>query len=85
MADDVTGRFEVRERTGERRPLRSWSTSRRRWIPTRTTSPDEFLWAIGAQAPTLLYQLIMTIDTASDKKKSVRVIKLADRRPEGNA
>ena len=27
--------------------------------------PDEFFWAVGAQAPTLLSQLLMAIDVAS--------------------
>ena len=43
-------------------------------------------WAIGAQAPTLLYHLFMSIDAACrpDKQSKPRgVIRLADREPEG--
>jgi hypothetical protein len=58
--------------------------------------PDEFFWAIGAQAPVLLHNLVMSIDMASrpDAKstsqpkaptKSSRVLRLVDRKPEGTA
>ena len=49
---------------------------------------DKFHWAIGAQAPTLLYHLFMSIDTAcrpDAQSKPRGVIRLADRKPEGNA
>jgi hypothetical protein len=47
---------------------------------------DAYHWAIGAQAPTLLYHLFMSIDAACrpDKQSKPRgVIRLADREPEG--
>jgi hypothetical protein len=50
--------------------------------------PDEFHWAIGAQSPTLLYHLMMSIDVAcrpNAQSKPRGVIRLVDRKPEGNA
>jgi hypothetical protein len=50
--------------------------------------PDEFFWATGAQAPTLLYHLLTTIDAAcrpSSQSKPRPAIRLVDRKPEGNA
>ena len=50
--------------------------------------PEDFRWAIGAQSPTLLSHLLLAIDWAcrSDaKSKSRGVIRLIDRKPEGNA
>lgn len=46
--------------------------------------PDEFYWAVGAQAPTLLSNLMMAIDlssTANPQTKSTPPIVSADRRP----
>ena len=48
--------------------------------------PDEFYWATGAQAPTLLHHLMMSIDmacTSNDKPRSIGW--LAGRKPEGTA
>jgi hypothetical protein len=50
--------------------------------------PDEFFWATGAQSPTLLSNLMMAIDVAcrpEKQSKSRGVIRLVDRKPEGNA
>ena len=49
--------------------------------------PDDFFWATGAQAPTLLSHLLQTIDGASHSKTETRsrVVRLVDRKPEGNA
>jgi hypothetical protein len=50
--------------------------------------PDEFHWAIGAQSPTLLSNLLMAIDVASRpeaQSKSRPMMRLVDRKPEGNA
>jgi hypothetical protein len=50
--------------------------------------PDEFFWAIGAQAPTLLHHLLSAIDAAcrpSSQSKPRPAIRLVDRKPEGNA
>jgi hypothetical protein len=52
------------------------------------TFPEDFFWATGAQAPTLLSHLVQIIDVACrpDKQsKSRGVIRLVDRKPEGNA
>jgi hypothetical protein len=49
--------------------------------------PDDFHWAIGPQAPSFLYHLLMTIDGAAREKgeSKSRVIRLVDRKPEGSA
>jgi hypothetical protein len=50
--------------------------------------PEEFFWAIGAQAPTLLHHLLSAIDAAcrpSSQSKPRPAIRLVDRKPEGNA
>ena len=49
--------------------------------------PEDFHWAIGAQSPTFLYQLLMSIDTACrpDAQSKPRSVRLVDRKPEGNA
>jgi hypothetical protein len=50
--------------------------------------PEEFNWAIGVQAPALLYNLMMVIDIAcseDDKRPKGRVVRLVDRKPEGSA
>jgi len=51
--------------------------------------PIEFHWAIGEQAPALLHNLMLAIDTAcrseDDKRTKAHVIRLVDRKPEGNA
>ena len=49
--------------------------------------PDEFFGAVGALAPGLLSGLLISIDTAcrDDAKPRKNVLRLADRKPEGNA
>lgn len=50
--------------------------------------PEDFFWAIGPQAPTLLNRLMMTVDMAcrpEEQSKPRGVIRLVDRKPEGNA
>jgi hypothetical protein len=50
--------------------------------------PEEFYWATGAQAPSLLHHLMLLMDSASrpDAESKVRpVIRLVDRKPVGNA
>jgi hypothetical protein len=47
--------------------------------------PDEFYWAIGAQAPSLLQYLLTTIDAACrppSQSKPRPVLRLVDRKPE---
>jgi hypothetical protein len=90
MANDVTGMFEVLDALES--ALKSAEPEKLEHLAKTLDAysndfPDEFFWAVGAQAPSLLAQLVTAIDMASrpDNKKSVRAIKLADRRPEGNA
>lgn len=50
--------------------------------------PETFFWAIGPQAPALLWHLVSSIDIGSQshaESKPGRVIRLIDRKPEGNA
>jgi hypothetical protein len=50
--------------------------------------PEEFFWATGAQAPSLLYHLMISIDSVSrpDAESKPRpVIRLVDRKPVGSA
>jgi hypothetical protein len=50
--------------------------------------PEEFYWAIGAQSPALLNHMMMTIDVScrpESQTKARGVIRLVDRKPEGNA
>ena len=49
--------------------------------------PEDFHWAIGAQAPTLLSNLLMAIDFAVREpgESKTRVIRLVNRKPEGSA
>jgi hypothetical protein len=50
--------------------------------------PEEFWWATGAQAPALLHHLLRTIDAAcrpEAQSKPRPVVRLVDRKPEGNA
>ena len=48
--------------------------------------PDEFYWAIGAQSPMMLHELLAMIDSAcrpDSQSKPRPVIRLVDRKPEG--
>lgn len=50
--------------------------------------PDDFFWATGAQSPTLLSNLMMIIDTASQpeaESKARAASRLLDRKPAGSA
>jgi hypothetical protein len=49
---------------------------------------EEFHWATGPQAPTLLHHLMMAIDAAcrpESQSKPRPAFRLVDRKPEGNA
>jgi hypothetical protein len=49
---------------------------------------EDFFWAIGPQSPSLLYHLMMSIDSATrpDAESKPRpVIRLVDRKPIGSA
>lgn len=48
---------------------------------------EDFYWATGSQAPTLLYHLMMAIDVAcrpESQSKPRPALRLVDRKPEGN-
>jgi hypothetical protein len=48
--------------------------------------PDDFFWAVGPQAPTLLNHMLSMIDAAcrpEAQSKPRPVIRLVDRKPEG--
>ena len=49
--------------------------------------PDDFFWAVGPQAPALLHHLLQTVDVACREEGSTKraVLRLIDRKPEGNA
>jgi hypothetical protein len=50
--------------------------------------PDDFFWATGAQAPTLLSHLMMVVDSAcrpEAQSKARPTIRLVDRKPDGSA
>jgi hypothetical protein len=50
--------------------------------------PEDFHWAVGAQSPVLLHHLVMVIDSAcrpEAQSKPRAIVRLVDRRPEGNA
>ena len=49
--------------------------------------PDDFYWATGVQAPSLLSNMLNAIDFACRSKTETksRVVRLIDRKPEGNA
>jgi hypothetical protein len=49
--------------------------------------PDEFFWATGAQSPVFLHHMMSAIDIACREKgeKPRAVLRLVDRKPEGNA
>lgn len=49
------------------------------------TFPEEFYWAISAQAPTLLHNLMMAIDAScrpESQSKARPAIRLVDRKPQ---
>jgi hypothetical protein len=50
--------------------------------------PEDFFWAVGPQAPTLLNHLLQTIDSSCRpevQSKPRSAIRLVDRKPEGKA
>jgi len=50
--------------------------------------PEDLFWATGSQAPMLLHHLLNAIDSAcrpEAQSKPRPVIRLVDRKPEGNA
>ena len=49
---------------------------------------EDFHWAVGAQSPVLLHHLVLSIDMSCrpEEQSTPRgVIRLVDRKPEGNA
>jgi hypothetical protein len=50
--------------------------------------PEEFFWAVGAQSPALLHNLIMMVDASCRSEAQSRprgAIRLVGRKPEGDA
>jgi hypothetical protein len=50
--------------------------------------PDEFYWSVGARSPALLHNLMSSIDATCrtiSRSRARSSIRLADRKPEGNA
>jgi hypothetical protein len=49
--------------------------------------PDDYFWAVGPQAPVMLYHIMNAIETAANEEgeAKARVIRLVDRKPEGGA
>jgi hypothetical protein len=50
--------------------------------------PEDFFWAVGPQAPTLLNHMLSMIDAScrpDAQSKPRPAIRLVDRKPEGNA
>jgi hypothetical protein len=91
MDDDITGMYELLDaiegvikaadpakREAHARTIDAWAND----------FPEDFLWAVGPQAPTLLNHILSTIDLAcrpEAQSKPRGVIRLVDRKPEGGA
>ena len=89
MSDqEITGMYELLDALTE--TLRAADSNKRELLAKTMDAyhddfPDEFHWAIGAQAPALLYNLMMSIDLACQPNKQRGTIRLVDRKPEGSA
>jgi hypothetical protein len=88
-ADEVTGMYEVLEaiedalRTADPAQLTSLAETIDAYAKD---FPEEFFWATGAQAPWLLANLVLTIDSACRPERASKprgTIRLVDRKPEG--
>ena len=87
MDDDITGMYELLDaiegvikaadpakREAHARTIDAWAND----------FPEDFLWAVGPQAPTLLNHILSTM-RAEAQSKPRGVIRLVDRKPEGGA
>jgi hypothetical protein len=87
--DEITGMYELLDALEETLQV---ADPNKREVLAKTLDayqddfPDEFHWAIGAQAPTLLSHLMMSIAFACrSNERPGRFVRLINRRPEGNA
>jgi hypothetical protein len=90
MIDEIVGMYELLDALA--RAIKTAPEPERRALADTLSAysehfPDDFFWAVGAQAPSLLSHLMATIDIASsgEGEKKGRVTRLIDRKPEGNA
>jgi hypothetical protein len=90
MNDDVTGMYELFDSIEA--VIKAADPAKREHLARTIDAyandfPDDFFWAIGAQAPTLLSQIVQTIDMACrlEAQSKPRPIRLVDRKPEGSA
>jgi hypothetical protein len=89
--DDITGMWELLDAIEA--AIRAADPAKREALAHTVDAyaedfPDEFFWASGAQAPTLLFHMLNTIDSAcrpEAQSKPRPAIRLVDRKPEGNA
>jgi hypothetical protein len=89
--EEITGMYELLDALEE--ALKASDPSKREELAKTIDAyhddfPEDFHWAIGAQSPVLLHHLMISIDGAcrpSTESKPRGVIRLVDRKPEGNA
>jgi hypothetical protein len=89
--EEITGMYDLHDALEE--ALKAADPAKRKTLAETIDAyaedfPEDFHWAIGAQSPTFLYHLLMSIDTAcrpDAQSKPRGVIRLVDRKPEGNA
>ena len=88
---EITGMYELLEALEE--ALKASDPAKREALAKTIDAyhedfPEDFHWAVGAQAPTLLSNLLIAIDVACQpetKTKKRGVVRLVDRKPEGSA
>jgi hypothetical protein len=89
--DDITGMYELFDAVDA--VIRASDPAKREALAQTMDAyhdcfPEEFHWAIGAQSPALLQQLMCILDAAcrpEAQSKPRAAIRLVDRKPEGNA
>jgi hypothetical protein len=88
---EIAGMYELLDALEE--ALKSADLAKRRKLAEAIRAyeadlPDEFYWAVGAQSPALLHNLMSSIDASCrpiSRSKAGGFIRLAGREPEGNA
>jgi hypothetical protein len=88
---EIAGMYELLDALEE--ALKSADLAKRRKLAEAIRAyeadlPDEFYWAVGAQSPALLHNLMSSIDATCrpiSRSKAGGFIRLAGREPEGNA
>jgi len=89
--DDVTGMYEFLDAL--RDVITSSDPAKRELLAEMIDGyannfPDDFFWATGAQAPVLLHNLMIEIDSSCrpESQSTPRpAIRLVDRKPQGNS